>query len=142
MNELLKDYHVTIDIPIAWGEMDAFQHVNNVVYFRYFETGRVAYMHAMKLPNLIGDNGIGPILAAVDCRFRLPLTHPDTITVGVKTTTFKEDRFIVNHVVISHRYQKVAAHGEGMIVSYDYNVNKKVALPETWKKIIANIERW
>ncbi len=142
MDELLNDYHVTVDIPIAWGDMDALGHVNNVAYLRYFETGRVAYFHAMNLPNLVGDDGLGPILAAVDCRFRLPLTYPDVVTVGVKTVALKEDRFIVDHVVVSHRFERVAAYGEGEIVSYDYNVNEKVALPEAWKEIITTIEKW
>lgn len=34
IGELLKDYPVVVSIPVAWGEMDALQHVNNIVYFR------------------------------------------------------------------------------------------------------------
>ena len=41
MQEILKLYSVTIETPVAWGEMDAFQHVNNIVYFRYFESARI-----------------------------------------------------------------------------------------------------
>jgi acyl-CoA thioester hydrolase len=36
MRELLAGYPVILDIPVAWGEMDALRHVNNIVYFRYF----------------------------------------------------------------------------------------------------------
>ena len=43
MQELLDAYPVIIEIPIAWGDMDAFQHVNNTVYFRHFESARLAY---------------------------------------------------------------------------------------------------
>ncbi len=32
----MKDYPIKAKIPIAWGEMDAFNHVNNIIYFRYF----------------------------------------------------------------------------------------------------------
>ena len=38
------NYPVSVTIPVAWGEMDSFGHVNNVVYFRYIETSRIAYM--------------------------------------------------------------------------------------------------
>ena len=44
LEDLLKSYPVVIDIPIAWGEMDALKHVNNMVYFRYFESVRVVYL--------------------------------------------------------------------------------------------------
>ena len=37
MKELLKTFPVVTKIPVIWGDMDSFQHVNNVIYFRYFE---------------------------------------------------------------------------------------------------------
>jgi acyl-CoA thioester hydrolase len=37
MTSSLADYPVVVEIPVAWGEMDAYGHVNNIVYFRYFE---------------------------------------------------------------------------------------------------------
>ena len=44
MNELLQSFRAVIDIPVKWGDMDAFQHVNNTIYFRYFESVRIAYL--------------------------------------------------------------------------------------------------
>ena len=53
VNELLKDYPVTVEVPVVWGEMDAFSHVNNVVYFRYFETARIAYFYEIDFMKVI-----------------------------------------------------------------------------------------
>ncbi|MCB0148997.1 MAG: acyl-CoA thioesterase, partial [Caldilineaceae bacterium] len=53
MHDLLAGYPVVIEIPVAWGEMDAFQHVNNIVYFRYFESGRIAYFERAGMMNLM-----------------------------------------------------------------------------------------
>ncbi len=39
---LLSDLPVRVTIPVAWGDQDALQHVNNTVYFRWFETARVS----------------------------------------------------------------------------------------------------
>jgi acyl-CoA thioester hydrolase len=36
MSDLLAGYPIIYETDVAWGEMDAFQHVNNVYYFRYF----------------------------------------------------------------------------------------------------------
>jgi acyl-CoA thioester hydrolase len=36
MTTILEDYPVIVEFPVAWGEMDAMGHVNNIVYFRYF----------------------------------------------------------------------------------------------------------
>jgi acyl-CoA thioester hydrolase len=37
-DQLLEGYPVVIEIPVALGKMDSFQHVNNIVYFQYFES--------------------------------------------------------------------------------------------------------
>ncbi|MCZ6911333.1 MAG: acyl-CoA thioesterase, partial [Proteobacteria bacterium] len=42
--KVLDDYPVVIELPVVWGEMDAFDHVNNIIYFRYFESARIAYV--------------------------------------------------------------------------------------------------
>ena len=50
MEKLTERYPVVIEIPVAWGEMDAFQHLNNIVYFRYFESARIAYFERQVPP--------------------------------------------------------------------------------------------
>ena len=140
MNELLTHYPIVIEIPIAWGEMDAFQHVNNIVYLRYFESARIAYFERLDLMGYRNQTGIGPILASIQCQFKIPLTYPDTVSVGTRISEIGEDRFMMEYGVVSHEHQKIAAHGEGVIVSYDYRTNKKTSLPEVWKQRIAALE--
>ena len=37
----LEQYPVILEQPVAWGDMDAFGHVNNVMYYRYIESARL-----------------------------------------------------------------------------------------------------
>jgi len=140
MNQLLKDYPVVIEIPVAWGEMDAFQHVNNVVYFRYLESARIAYFQELGLMQVMERSGIGPILASVQCRFKIPLTYPDTVYVGVRVSEMGEARFTMEYAVASQRLEKIAAVGEGVIVSYNYSENKKAPLPAEMRERILALE--
>ena len=55
----LKDFPIVIEIPVAWGEMDAFGHVNNIIYFRYFESARLAYFHQTGYLKFVEEHGIG-----------------------------------------------------------------------------------
>ncbi|MEA3339686.1 MAG: thioesterase family protein [Chloroflexota bacterium] len=138
MKQLLKDYPVVIEIPVAWGEMDAFQHVNNVVYFRYVESARIAYFQELGLMEVMERTGVGPILASVQCRFKIPLTYPDTVSVGVRVSEMGKDRFTMEYAVASQRLEKIATVGEGVIVSYNYSENKKAPLPaEVRERILA-----
>ena len=45
MKQLKKDYPVVLSQDIIWGDMDAFGHINNTVYFRYFEDARITVKH-------------------------------------------------------------------------------------------------
>lgn len=122
-------FPISIEIPVAWGEMDAFQHVNNIVYFRYFETARIAYFREIGYTDLMKKTGVGPILADTRCRYRIPLTFPDTVHVGARISEIGEDRFRMTYRVFSLNRQQVAADGDGLVVSYDYRQQGKAPLP-------------
>ncbi len=140
MQELLKTFPVIIEIPVAWGEMDSLLHVNNIVYFRYFESARMAYFDRLDIWTYMKETGIGPILASTQCKFRLPLTYPDTVSVGTRISEIAGDRFLMKYLVVSHLHAKVAAEGEGLIVSYDYRELKKATLPNEIKSRIQVLE--
>ncbi len=141
MSILLKDYPVIVESPVAWGEMDAMNHVNNIVYFRYFESARIAYFEKMDVIGHMTETGIGPILATTSCKFRIPLSYPDRVLIGAKVVSIKEDRFVMNYLVVSRKHQKAAAEGDGVIVTFNYREGKKVTVPEVVKQKILNIEK-
>ena len=76
------------------------------------------------------QTGIGPILGSTSCTYKLPLTYPDTVSVGAKITGIEKDRFTMKYLVVSHRHQKIAAEGDGVIVMYNYHEGRKTAIPE------------
>ena len=138
--ELLADYPVVIEIPVAWGEMNAAGHVSNTVYLCYFESARVAYIEKLGIMETRATTGIGIVLAETRCRYRLPLTYPDTISVGARTVELASDRYLMDYRVVSHRHGKVAAEGDARIVSYDYNAGRKAPLPALTVERIRSLE--
>lgn len=139
-NARTDEFPVTIEIPIAWGDMDAFQHVNNVVYFKHFESARIAYFETIDWLTTMHQTGIGPILASTQCRYKIPLTYPDTVTVGARVDAIEAERFIMTYVVVSRRHGKAAALGEGTLVAYDYRHRRKTRIPEEIKQRIIRLE--
>ena len=140
MHDLLKHCPVVIETPVAWGQMDAFRHLNNTAYFRFFESGRIAYFERMKILEYMETTGVGPILASTSCRFKIPLTYPDTVSIGTRVSEIETDRFTMEYYVVSHQHQKVAAEGNGLIVCFNYKENKKASLPAELKKRIEDLE--
>ncbi len=78
-DEALADYPVRLPITVQWGDMDAFQHVNNVVYFRWFESARMRLFEAI---GFTGSDVVGPILHSTSCRYRAPIYYPDALVAG------------------------------------------------------------
>jgi len=140
MNESLAGFPVVIDIPVAWGEMDALRHVNNIVYFRYFESARIAYFEKLRFWEFMDQTGVGPILASIQCKFKIPLAYPDTVSVGTRIPSIEQDRFVMEYRAVSHKSQAIAAEGEGVVVSYNYRESKKTPLPEEMKQRILAVE--
>ena len=130
IGELLTDIPVTVEVPVAWGDMDALGHVNNAVYFRYFETARISFFAELGLGSIGQPSGVGPILHSASCRFRIPLTHPDTVTVGAQIGEVGDDRFVMRYRAVSHQHGAVAADGESLIVTFDYATGRKARVPD------------
>lgn len=66
-----------MEIPIRWGDMDAFGHVNNTVYLRYAETLRIDWLHGSGLRQ--DGDAHGTVLVNVNVNFRRQLVHPGTL---------------------------------------------------------------
>jgi acyl-CoA thioester hydrolase len=137
--DLLAAYPVVIEQAVAWGEMDAFQHINNVVYFRYFENARLEYFKRLGWGTSRPD-GVGPIVASIQARFRRPLVYPDVISIGARVPALGEDRFTVEHVIVSRELDAVATEGQCLIVTFDYGVGKKALIPDDVRRRIERLE--
>lgn len=131
--ELLAEFPVQVEIPVAWGDMDAMGHVNNTVYFRYFETARLSCFAELGMGS-IDQSDVGPILHSASCRFRIPLTYPDTVTVGARIGDIGDDRFNMIYRAVSHRHGAVAADGESLIVTFSYSTGTKAAVSDALRE--------
>lgn len=136
----LVGFPVVLELDVAWGEMDSFAHVNNVVYFRYFENARVAYLTRVGWFDLMRE-GIGPIVKSADAVFRKPVKYPDRLTVGARITDIGADRVTFEHRAVSAAWGDVAAEGEAVVVCYDYRGNRKAPLPEQLVAAIRALEQ-
>lgn len=140
MNALLDSFPVVIQFPVVWGEMDSYRHVNNVVYFRYFENARIVYLDRVGWMASKLERGLGPILASTSARFRKPVSYPDRLLVGIRTTDIQPDRITIEHRIVSTQMNAVACEGQGVVVSYDYNANAKCPIPDDIRKAIEALE--
>lgn len=124
MAGVLNGFTVVIELPVRWGDLDPFGHVNNTVFFQYFESARIRYFEEV---GFTGAGAVGPILHSTSCRFRIPLQYPSTVQVGARVTELKADRFLMAYRIALG--DLLAAEGTGLVVAYDYKAARKADLP-------------
>ena len=136
----LAEFPVTIKLPVQWGDMDAFGHVNNTVPIRWFESARIAYLEAVGLSDMMAGQGIGPILAAISCNYRKQLTYPDTVHIGARVGEIGRSSFTMVHSVHSEAGGWICADGQSTIVVFDYNTQRPVRVPDVIREAVGKLE--
>lgn len=119
------------EIPVRWGDMDAFGHVNNTIYFRYFEETRFQWMLQKGIP-IGGDNY--PVVVTIGCTFFRPVFHPDTLRVDVFISEPGRSSFMATYkVYTSADPETPCSEGYSKIVWVDKATGRSVALPDAVK---------
>ncbi len=116
-------------MPIRWGDMDAMGHVNNTVYFRYFEQARIAWFEAMGCPP--DPSGIGPVIISAHCTFFKQLRYPGEIDIETLVGDFGRSSFHTIHQIRrADDPLTMIAEGGSKVVWVDQRQEKSVLLPE------------
>jgi acyl-CoA thioester hydrolase len=135
----LGSFPVSLEHRVAWGELDAFGHVNNANYLRWFESARIAYFERVG----VGIGGRGgspwvPILARATIDFRRPVTYPETVEVAATVTRFGNTSFTMAYRATSAKLG-VVAEGEAIVVVLSASGEKR-PLPPELKAAIEDLE--
>ena len=118
----LSYYPVIHHQPIHWGEMDAFNHLNNVVYYRYAESARIGYLQALGM----FDGSMITVLAQSSCQYLRPVIYPDTLLLGVRCQRLGRTSIVIEYSYYSTAQQAVVATAEAVVVRLDSSGKDKL----------------
>ena len=130
---------IGIDIPVAWGEQDAFGHLNNVVYFRYFENVRMHYLERIGALRSHAEAGIGVILATTTCDFLRPVQWPASLRIRTGCIKVGNTSFTLAYELTDNE-DRIVATGTSVLVMYDYTKATKVTIPDPIRAAIATLQ--
>ena len=139
-NTIKVKWPVQTTIPIQWGEMDAFNHVNNVVYIRWCETARIELFRkiwgdrGINMKEILEGNGIGPILANFNVNYKIPISYPDNVIVQTRVAQIGNTSFNVEHQVFTEKMgNSVVAEASSVVVMLNYKTGEKFNLNSSMK---------
>ena len=127
-------------MPIRWGDMDAMGHVNNTVYFRYFEQARIAWLE--QIGGMPDPAGCGPVIVTARCAFLKQLKYPGEIEVTTLVGPPGRSSFEVVHEIRlvgadGEAGPTVHAEGGAKIVWVDFPAEKSVPLPDSVRALLS-----
>ena len=136
----LADFPVVITLPVQWGDQDAFGHVNNVVYFRWYESARIEYFEQSGMRLLLDSQQLGPILARITCDYHRQLNFPDTIRIGARISRLGSKSITMEHAIFSQAQDALIAKSDSVIVIFHYGEQKSCAIPDDVRLQIERFE--
>jgi acyl-CoA thioester hydrolase len=133
-------FPVVVETPVAWGEMDAFGHVNNAVFLRYFESARIAYFDRLAPLRELAAHEVRPILARATIDYRRPLQYPDHVKILAGISKLGNTSFVMNYRLESEKEKGIAAEGDSVIVMLNYKDGTKVTLSPELRAAIESVQ--
>ena len=123
-------------IPIRWGDMDAMNHVNNTIYFRYLESCRIEWMRAINaLPNPKGE---GPVIVNAFCNFYKQLEYPGDVLVKMYTSDPARTTFETWATLeLTNQPGVIYAAGGATTIWVDFPKQKAIELPQWMRSIVS-----
>ncbi len=136
--ESRQDYAHWLEIPTRWMDNDVYGHVNNVVYYSYFDTVINAYLiEAGKL-----DIEAGPVIGLCvesQCRYFRPLAFPDRIDAGLRVGKLGTSSVRYEVGLFRSGDEAPAAAGYFVHVFVDRAARKPTPIPEPMRSALARL---
>ncbi len=133
MNRSRKWVHTTL-IPIRWGDMDAYAHVNNTVYFRYMEQARIEWLESLGYTVL--PHGESPVIIDASCTFYVPLVFPGTVEVRMFAGAPGRSSVPTYYELRLTESDTIYADGASKIVWTDTATGKSVPIPQALRALV------
>ena len=126
-------YKVWREIATRWADNDAYGHVNNVVYYSWFDTAVNAWLIEQGLLNVEAGHLIG-LVVETGCRFARPLAYPEKVDVGLAVERVGKTSVSYILGVFSETSDEAAAEGRFVHVYVDRASRRPVDLPGLWRE--------
>lgn len=127
------------EMPVRWGDMDAFGHVNNSVYFSYLEQARASWWDSIQIDTHRSPmpKEEGPVVLTAQCCFKKAIYYPADLWVDVYAHPPGQTSFMLDYEIrLENDPDMVYTEGSTKIVWVNYKASKAVRLPDSILKFL------
>ena len=133
------DYGFFAPITTRWSDNDIYGHINNVVYYSYFDTAANLVLIGAGL-DLANATVIGLVVES-RCQYHAPLAYPTPLVAGVRVDKLGNRAVTYGIGIFADGLDLAAAHGHFVHVFVDRATRAPVAIPEPLRAALAALVR-
>ena len=132
------EYSVWRTIGTRWADNDAYGHVNNVVYYGWFDTAVNAWLVEAGLLDIVAGDPIG-LVVETGCRYARPLAFPQPVEIGLAVESIGRSSVRYRLGIFADDDAQPAAEGHFVHVYVGRESRMPVAVPEAWRALLETI---
>jgi acyl-CoA thioester hydrolase len=134
-----SDYRVYYSINTRWSDNDIYGHVNNVMYYSYFDTAANRYL--IEEGGLdINDGTIVGFVVNSGCEYHTPISYPEPIEAGLRIDRLGNSSVQYGIAIFKEGVEEAVAHGHFVHVFVDRAANKSVPIPAKLREALQRIK--
>lgn len=134
-----RDGWYVVPYEVTWRDLDAMGHVNNAVYFTYFEWARTRYWFDLQAASSVAD--IGFIVARAECDFRSELNLSERIEIAVRIGEMRSSSLDFVYRIRKWGGEEVVAEGKVVVVLFSWEKRAKLPIDEGLRRRIERFQR-
>ena len=124
-----------LTLPVRWADMDVNGHVNNVRFFTYFESARLAWLQSIRARG--ERNGQGSVVAQTTCNYRRSIPYPETVQVNLYVSSPGRSSYTTHYDLRSATDSGIQyADGTAVMVWVDRTTGKSQPLPDYIRAVL------
>ncbi|SEA47270.1 thioesterase family protein [Variovorax sp. YR216] len=130
-----SSYRVFRKIPTRWMDNDMYGHVNNVVYYSWFDTAVNTHLIERGALDIHQGKTIG-LVVETRCNYFAPLAYPQTVEAGIRVVRVGTSSVQYEIGLFAEGAETAAAQGHFVHVYVDRETQRPVKLPPALQAVV------
>lgn len=140
MMEIKKEaFRASLPIQIRFNDIDALGHINNNVYFSYFDLGKTTYLEEIRPMSVSWTQGL-IVVAHIDVDFFAPVYYKEKIAVESKVIKLGDKSGVFLQQIRNMETNEVKCRCQSVFVTYDALTQSSIPVPDDWRTAISEYE--
>lgn len=135
----LELFHNRVPLQLRFNDVDVLGHVNNTVYFSFYDTGKAYYFTAVRGERMDWKH-VDTVIANVNCAYLAPIFFTDKVEVMTTTLSISEKSFRLLQMIREVNTGEVKSVCETVMVCFDPKTGKSVAVSNEMREKLIRFE--